>query len=265
MKKTTLFLAFLMLMSVQMVYGQQKTRRTTQKTAKSPQSKNKVYKVGNVSFTMVYVEGGDCVLGRTSDQGELRGSGYEDTPRLCNISSFYIGQTVVSQELWTAVMGDNPSKIKGDKLPVDNVSWDDCMVFITHLNGITDANFRMPTEWEWEYAARGGQKSQYFKFAGSNNSEEVLCTVNDPIGSKKPNELGIYGMHGAPFEWCRNWYWGVNQGGQDPQGPSVDRGEGRAVRSGPGLICQRNHFKPQWGVAGLRLARSVKRTIIVEE
>ncbi|MBR3026516.1 MAG: SUMF1/EgtB/PvdO family nonheme iron enzyme [Bacteroidales bacterium] len=263
MKKVSFISVLLMLSSFIAFFGQQRNVQTQQK------SKNKVYKVGNVSFTMIYVEGGDAVIGRTSDQGDRR-FGFEDDPVLCTLSSFYIGQTLVTQELWTAVMGDNPSAIQGNKYPVTNVSWDDCMVFLTRLNAKTGENFRLPTEFEWEYAARGGKKSQYYKYSGSNVEEEVAWTTSSSdelhsVGTKKANELGIYEMSGYPLEWCRNSYGPFLQGGKDPQGPNGGNGP-RAMRGGFGPVSRRDQGQPYIGhsLYSLRIVRPIKK-IVVEE
>ena len=275
-------------------YGQQK-------------SKTKTFTVKNVPFTMVYVEGGETVIGRTSDQGERRDYGdpcLENESVLVTLDNYWIGQTEVTQELWEAVMGENPSVTKKPKLPVTNVSWDQCMVFITRLNGLTEENFRLPTEAEWEYAARGGKYSQYYKFSGSNNCEEIgwvnsnsyenedvnydstetraqrdrrLMRLPVPIhvvATKKPNELGLYDMTGNVWEWCKNGTSDVDplslHGGNNPQGYS--RAKYRILRGGacnmPGLgVSYRYKWEPAYGGKsfGLRIARSVKQKVVEED
>jgi len=114
--------------------------------------------------------------------------------------------------LWQAVMGTNPSNFKGDNMPVENVSWKDCQEFIGKLNGLTNKKFRLPTEAEWEYAARGGNKSRGYKYAGSDSIDDVAWydmngeEITHPVASKQPNELGIYDMTGNVYEWCSDWY-----------------------------------------------------------
>ena len=177
---------------------------------------NQTFTVGGVSFTMVYVQGGTFTMGATSEQG----SDAEDDEKPAHsvtLSSYYIGQTEVTQELWQAVMGSNPSRFKGSKLPVENVSWDDCIKFIKKLNKLTDQEFRLPTEAEWEYAARGGNKSKGYKYSGSNTIGDVAWCYDKgssspdygthQVATKRANELGIYDVSGNVWEWCQdNWH-----------------------------------------------------------
>jgi formylglycine-generating enzyme required for sulfatase activity len=142
------------------------------------------------------------------------------------VSTFYMGETEVTQALWKAVMGSNPSIRQGDDLPVEMVDWYDFREFIHKLIGLTGRNFRLPTEAEWEYAARGGNKSKGYKYAGSNTIENVAWYWNNsdhkthPVKGKSPNELGLYDMSGNVFEWCIDWYGNYENGSQtDPQGP----------------------------------------------
>jgi formylglycine-generating enzyme required for sulfatase activity len=132
------------------------------------------------------------------------------------VSTFRIGKTEVTQALWKAVMGSNPSRFEGDNLPVERVSWNDCKTFISKLNSITGENFRLPTEAEWEYAARGGNKSHGYKYSGSNSIGQVAWYTDNsgstthPVATKSPNELGIYDMTGNVWEWtsdlwCSNY------------------------------------------------------------
>lgn len=142
-----------------------------------------------------------------------------------NGSTYYIGETEVTHALWEAVMGNNPSLFNGDDLPIEQVGWNDCQIFISKLNMITGKNFRLPTEAEWEFAAKGGLKSHGYKYSGSNTLEEVAwynknayyCgsngeNVNHPdygphkVKAKRPNELGIYDMSGNVWEWCEDAY-----------------------------------------------------------
>jgi len=123
---------------------------------------------------------------------------------------FYIGKYEITQAQWRAIMGANPSRFKGDNLPVENVSWDDCQAFISKLNAITGKNYYLPTESEWEYAARGGNKSQNYEYSGSNSLFAVAwyseLNGTHAVGTKQPNELGIYDMTGNVWEWCEDWY-----------------------------------------------------------
>lgn len=259
MKTSFFLLAFVMLASVSSVcYGQQKPR-------------TKTFKVKDVSFTMVYVAGGDAVIGRTSEQGSY--SELNNNPAQVTLDSYWIGQTEVTQELWEAVMGDNPSENKDNpKQPVTNVSWEDCNVFLTRLSGLTGERFRMPTEAEWEYAARGGMYSQYYKYSGSNNRDDVAwCGEKHPVATKKPNELGLYDMTGNASEWCKN---GTHKdfdylpGGENPQGRDAAYYGYAIIR---GFTCSCVAFRIAGDIHygssynGLRIARSVKLKNIEED
>ena len=177
---------------------------------KSYPKKNQEFVVEGVRFNMVYVEGGSFMMGATAEQDSDYNS--EKPIHRVELSDYYIGETVVTQALWRAVMNDNPSVFKGDNLPVETVSWDDCEKFLKQLNKKTGKTFRLPTEAEWEYAARGGCKSRGFKFAGSNDIDEVAWYWYNsgnrihPVKQKVPNELGIYDMSGNVWEWCQDWY-----------------------------------------------------------
>lgn len=193
---------------------------------------------------MVEVEGGTFTMGATSEQGGDIGG---EPAHQVTLSSFSIGKYEVTQALWQEIMGSNPSDFKGDNLPVENVSWDDCQEFLRKLNarksefGVTDGRtFRLPTEAEWEYAARGGKLSKGYQFSGSNNLEDVAwCTGNSggkthPVGTKLPNELGLYDMSGNVWEWCQDWFGFYSSGAQtNPTGPTS--GSDRVFRGGSWL------------------------------
>ena len=170
----------------------------------------KTYTANGVSFTMIGVEGGTFQMGATSEQGSDADSDEKPVHQV-QLSSFSIGQTEVTQELWEAVMGANPSNWKGLKLPVEKVSWNDCQTFITKLNQITGQQFRLPTEAEWEFAARGGTKSKGYKYSGSDTIGDVAWYTDNSsktheVATKQANELGIYDMSGNVWEWCQDWY-----------------------------------------------------------
>ena len=196
-----------------------------------------IFNVNGIEFKMVHVEGGTFLMGKTEEQGS---SGYssEKPVHEVTLSTFSIGQTEVTQKLWFAVMGENPSACRGVwNRPVENVNWNDCKSFITRLNQITGKTFRLPTEAEWEYAARGGSLSQGFKYSGSMNANEVgwfynnCHNVTQPVATKLPNELGIYDMSGNVSEWCSDWYGSYSSQAQtNPTGPST--GEYRVRRGG---------------------------------
>lgn len=167
------------------------------------------FTVGEASFTMKKVDGGTFQMGATIEQkNDARENEYP--VRSVKLQPFYIGETEVTQNLWYAVMGRNPSRWKGNDLPVEEINWDDCQVFILRLNQMTAQKFRLPTEAEWEYAARGGHKSMSYKYAGSDNIEDVAWYHNNsgirthPVKSKLPNELGLYDMNGNVYEWCQD-------------------------------------------------------------
>ena len=203
-----------------------------------PTSKDQTITVNGVSFKMVYVEGGTFTMGCTSEQG---GCDYDEKPaHQVTLSSYSIGETEVTQALWKAVMGYNPSYYKGDYLPVENVSWDDVQTFISELNRKTGRTFRLPTEAEWEYAARGGNKSRGYKYSGSNTIGDVAWywdisgKKTQPVKTKKPNELGLYDMSGNVYEWCEDWYGSYGSASQtNPKGPST--GSRRVYRGGSWL------------------------------
>ena len=198
---------------------------------------NLVITVGNVSFTMVKVEGGTFRMGATKEQGDDAYSN-EIPAHQVTLSSYYIGETEVTQALWEAVMGRNPSHFKGNNRPVEQVSWDDCQIFIQKLNQKTGRKFRLPTEAEWEFAARGGKKSRSYKYSGSKTIDDVAWyteTTNDEgtrdVKTKKPNELGLYDMSGNIREWVQNWYGEYSRSSQtNPMGPSS--GNLRTIRGG---------------------------------
>lgn len=230
-----------------------------------------VISVNGSTFTMILVEGGTFEMGATAEQGVEDPDENEYPVHVVNLSTFYICQTEVTQELWKAVMGVNPSMIHGYvPLPVDCVKWDMCQEFITALNEILDYQFeiRMPTEAEWEYAARGGNRSKGYKYSGSNDIDEVAWYgsnsggVTHEVGTKKPNELGIYDMSGNLWEWCYDWQGQYQPEEQtNPAGP--DEGAHRIMRGGSWTydqtfcrVSRRNYISNVIGVSncGLRLA-----------
>ena len=185
---------------------------------------------------MVLVEGGTFTMGGTDDIAWLY---YGELPyHQVTVSSFYISKFLVTQELWTLVMGDNPSVNKnGVNLPVEMVSWNDVQEFISRLNTLTGKTYRLPTEAEWEYAARGGKLSNGYKYSGSNTLDEVAWynfnsdEATHPVGKKKANELGIYDMSGNVWEWCSDWYANYDDSGAsqtNPTGPAA--GTERSLR-----------------------------------
>ncbi len=205
---------------------------------------NMVATVNDVTFKMIKVEGGTFTMGEDKEAHEV------------TLSDYYIGEFEVTQELWEAVMGSNPSYCNGVVNPVEKVSWNDCQGFIMKLSRMTGGKFRLPTEAEWEYAARGGNKSKGYEYSGSNVIDEVAWYFKNsgsgthPVGTKLPNELGIYDMIGNVREWCQDWYGeysGVPQ--TNPQGPSS--GSHRVLRGGSwkryarySSVSYRNYLTP---------------------
>ena len=183
------------------------------------------FTVNGVSFEMVRVEGGTFRMGATSEQGDDAWDSEKPVHRV-TLSSYYIGKTEVTQALWQAVMGSNPSRFRGADLPVECVSWDDCQEFIQKLNRLTGRNFRLPNETEWEFACRGGNNSRGYKYSGSNDTDNVAWYWDNsgrkthPVATKAPNELGIYDMSGNVWEWCSDWYANYTSYSQtNPTGP----------------------------------------------
>ena len=179
--------------------------------------KKKAEILSYLDSTMVLVEGGTFTMGSNTgprsmsipEWAEEMGPEHEVT-----LDSYYICMFEVTQELWSQVMGnfDLPSANLGVRRPVEKVTWEDCQKFITKLNRLTGMKFRLPTEAEWEFAACGGNKSQGFIFAGSDDGYDVGCIyrdneyATDDVGSLPPNELGIYDMTGNVWEWCEDNY-----------------------------------------------------------
>ena len=193
------------------------------------------FTVNGIPFTMVYVEGGTFTMGATNEQAGLYDSDEQPAHKV-TLSSFFICSTEVTQELWLEIMGSNPSYRVGSNLPVEQVSWNDCQTFITMLNELTGMNFRLPTEAEWEYAARGGNKSLGYKYAGSNNINDIAWYstntngITKPVATKLPNELGLYDMSGNVYEWCYDWYGSYSTAQTNPTGPAT--GTKRVSRGG---------------------------------
>ena len=225
------------------------------------------FNVNGVEFKMIKVEGGTFSMGATS--GQTNYDNDEKPVHSVTLSDYYIGETEVTQELWEAVMGSNPSEFTGDnQRPVEYVSWDDCQEFIEKLNSLTGKQFRLPTEAEWEYAARGGKYSRGYKHSGSNDADEVAWYYGNsgdethPVKTKKANELGLYDMSGNVWEWCNDLFGDYQRYSQtNPTGPS--KGEHRVLRGGSWnrgyrsvRVSNRNINSPDFGILtdGLRLA-----------
>ena len=249
--------------------AKQPAKPTTAPTPTSPTTGTLVpITVNGVTFNMIKVDGGTFTMGATS---EMTNRDNDEKPtHQVTLSSYYIGETEVTQALWTAVMGDNPSRFKGDNLPVERVSWEDCQTFIGKLNGLAGKRFRLPTEAEWEYAARGGNRSNHTQFSGGSMIEDVAWydgnsgSKTHSVKTKKPNELGLYDMSGNVWEWCQDWYGLYSSSAQtNPTGPNsgarrVSRGGGWFNYARNCRSSYRDNHAPDYGddYLGLRLVLS---------
>ena len=192
--------------------------------------------IKNLINNMVYVEGGTFTMGGTSEQGSDANPDERPAHKV-TLSSYRICKYEVTQEELETVMGTNPSYFKGGQRPVEQVSWNACQKFIARLNAMTGLKFRLPTEAEWEYAARGGNHSRGYKYAGSDNIYSVAgetgrtwCSTHD-VGTLQPNELGLYDMSGNVYEWCQDIYGNYHSYAQtNPKGASS--GTERVIRGG---------------------------------
>ena len=231
-------------------------------------------------ITMVYVEGGSFSMGATEEQLE---TAIRDEKPVHNVTldGYYIGQYEITQGQWKAVMGTTVEQQRvnadpswklygmGDDYPIYYVSWEEAKLFCEKLSAQTGEKYRLPTEAEWEYAARGGNRADGTKYAGSNDFNNVAwCQANSeavhPVGQKRPNGLGLYDMSGNVWEWCQDWFGDYSSSPSvNPQGPSV--GSNRVFRGGswyfPGESCRISYRssildKPAWYIQiGFRVVR----------
>ena len=235
--------------------------------------------LGQLVADMVKVEGGTFTMGATSEQGNDAYNNEKPTHNV-TLSDFYIGKYEVTQAQWQAVMGKSVSQIAsennwntygvGDNYPMYDISYNDCQEFIRKLNQLTGLNFRLPTEAEWEYAARGGKKSRGYKYAGGNDIGSVAW-YNDnsgskthPVGTRQANELGPYDMSGNVLEWCQDWYGAYSSSSQTNPTGSYS-GSNRVLLGGSWFsvardcrVSYRNYYAPdnRDDFLGLRLALS---------
>ena len=199
------------------------------------------FEVEDVCFKMILVEHGSFTMGASSEQ---EGVCPDEMPahKVTLTKDYYMGETQVTQALWEAIMGGNPSKFKGKERPVECVNWYDCQEFVKKLNRrlhsqLHGKSFRLPTEAEWEFAVRGGNKSCGYQFSGSDDLDEVACYSDNEddetcdVASFEPNELKIYDMNGNVYEWCLDRCGRYKRSAQrDPKGPSS--GSCRVLRGG---------------------------------
>lgn len=218
---------------------------------------------------LVWVEGGSFTMGSNSARGVSHNYEASRPEHSVTVDGFFMGRLEVTQGVWKAVMGENPSKFSSnDSLPVEQVLWADAQQFVTLLSQMTGRRFRLPTEAEWEFAARGGVKSNGTIFPGTaKNLNDVgwYCVnsenITHPVGRKLPNELGLYDMAGNVLEWCSDWYGSYTESPQvNPRGPR--QGDSRIQRGGcinsPSWGCavsDRNWYLPDrgYGFCGFRL------------
>ena len=189
---------------------QQTTKKPAAKQAAKPAPKA-ADPIKKLYSDMVYVEGGTFTMGAKADEN------YWDVEHAwpahqVTVSGFYLCKYETTQALWQKVMGKNPSEYRGANHPVESISWNDIQEFIRKLNALTGKHYRLPTEAEWEWAARGGNRSQGYRYSGSNNIDEVAWYKKNthdrhmPVGAKRPNELGLYDMSGNVYEFCGDGY-----------------------------------------------------------
>jgi formylglycine-generating enzyme required for sulfatase activity len=250
-----------------------------------------VYSSGTSPYSvanMVLVKGGTFTMGCTFEQEDDCNDSEKPTHRV-TLNDFYISKYEVTQAQWKEVMGTSPSFSGGDSLPVEQVSWDDVQEFIRKLNAKTGLNYRLPTEAEWEYAARGGAQSKDYKYSGSNNVGEVAWYYENsgdsalkdsewesdslikyncshhPVGTKKANELRIYDMSGNVYEWCSDWYGNYSSSAQTNPTGAIE-GYYRVIRGGSWYfgasgcrVALRGYSVPdnRIFILGFRLVRSV--------
>ena len=257
--------------------------KPTQSSASTPRT-DQTYTVNGISFKMVYVQGGTFTMGCTSEQG---GDCDDDEKPIHSVtlSDFFIGETEVTQALWESVMGTTVREQRdkaepfwsmrgeGGSYPMYYVSWNEAVEFCNKLNEKlrsqlpSGCRFALPTEAQWEYAARGGNKSRHYKYAGSNNVGDVAwytdnsSSATHPVKGKQANELGLYDMNGNVWEWCEDWKGSYSSSAQsDPKGPSsgsdrVLRGGGWNGNAGSCRVSYRNNYNPdfRYNFIGFRL------------
>ncbi len=226
--------------------------------------------INGVTFNLIRVDGGSFLMGSDSRYTD------EKPIHQVDLLDYYIGETEVTQELWEAIIGNNPSKYKGKHRPIECVSWIDCYQFIDRLNKLTGLDFHLPTEAQWEYAAKGGIKSLGFMYSGSNTLNDVgwfkenSYKLTHEVATKLSNELGIYDMSGNVYEWCHDCYGGYSSITQTNPTKPINRNDvsliNRVIRGGSfqSDLCQTtNRLKYEMRMQnydlGFRLAIDCKK------
>ena len=246
--------------------------------APSAPAASQTFTANGVSFKMIRVNGGTFTMGATSEQ-ESDAESDEKPAHQVTLSTYYIGETEVTQDLWQAVMGSTVAQQRdkankewslrggGGNYPMYYISWEECQTFISRLNSLTGRSFRLPTEAEWEFAARGGNQSRGYKYSGSNSLGNVAWNTDNsgnethPVKQKSPNELGLYDMSGNVWEWCQDCYGSYSSSSQtNPTGASsgsyrVYRGGSWGNDAGDCRVSVRNDYAPdaRGDYLGLRL------------
>ena len=243
-----------------------------------------VFNYNGIDFTMIAVDGGTFQMGATAEQSNPNDN--EMPIHDVTLDDYYIGETEVTQTLWQAVMGDNPSQFLGPNNPVETINYNDCIAFINELNRLLayqlpeGMKFRMPTEAEWEYAARGGNRSQGYMYSGSDNIDDVAWYIGNsngkthPVKLKKPNELGLYDMSGNAWEWCNDWYdYYIFTPQENPTGAAtgtrrVLRGASCCYKANDCRVAYRTYSNPEIRIktgGGLRLALAADNWVVAPE
>jgi sulfatase modifying factor 1 len=230
------------------LFGQQKTitavpdssKTTKHTTVSKPSGNTPAEIIKAIEAKMIFVPGDTFMMGCTNEK-DTSCYPMEKPAHPVILNSFYIGKFHVTQKEWIAVMGSNPCYRYCADCPVENVSWYETQIFINKLNQLTGIYYRLPTEAEWEYAAKGGNKSRGYKYAGDNNINAVgwyesnSSKQTHPVGNKMPNELGLYDMTGNVWQWCSDWFdenYYKNSPEYDPQGPRYGGDKYRVCRGG---------------------------------
>ncbi len=242
---------------------QSSSQQSRQNSTSQPASSSKTFTVNGVSFTMVRVAGGTFRMGSSDSEADSD----EQPVHSVTLSDYLIGETEVTEALWYAVMYGEERKDNHGDFPQVDCSWEHCQEFIRKLNALTGETFRLPTEAEWEFAARGGNKSKGYRYSGSHTLDDVGWYADNTHGycrvkQKQANELGLYDMSGNVWEWCQDWYGDYDSSFQtNPSGPAsgsrrVNRGGGWGVWAKACRPTARDYSSPDlsYDFIGLRLA-----------